>query len=132
MKMNYANFDQELKRFVENLKCYGKPPVAHISVEGKEINRQRVQQALDETLIGKVLHFRPQIVEEAEEKLIELKASEVNIHALMKEYLKDEKIAEFGYDLFKVLRFGDVEEAKHVAEDYFGRMRQDALKESQT
>jgi hypothetical protein len=49
---------------------------------------------------------------------------------LLREYLKDEKVAEFGYDLFKVLRSGDVEEAKRIAEEYFRRMMKDDAKES--
>jgi hypothetical protein len=61
--------------------------------------------------------------------LAELKPGEVNINVLLKEYLKDEKIAEFGYELFRVLRFGDVEEAKNIAEEYFRRMKQSAVKE---
>jgi len=129
IKIDYANFDEELKRLVDIIGGCEKPPVVHITVEGKEIDRQRVHQALNEVLAGKVLHFRSQIVEEAEKKLIELKTSEVNVQALLKEYLKDERIAEFGHELFKVLRFGDVEEAKRIAEDYFRRMKQNVVKE---
>jgi exonuclease SbcD len=129
VKMNYADFDQQLKRFADSLASYAKPPIAHIVVEGREVDRQKVQQALNEALSGKVLHYRSQIVEESEKRLVELKPGEVNINVLLKEYLKDEKIAEFGYELFRVLRFGDVEEAKNIAEEYFRRMKQSAVKE---
>ncbi len=130
IKIDYTNFDQELKKLANIIRNYEKPPVVHITVEGEEIDRQRVQQALNETLTGKVLHFRSQIVEEAEKKLTELRTDEVNIQTLLKGYLKDEKVAEFGYELFKVLRFGEVEEAKRIAEDYFRRMKQNVAKES--
>jgi DNA repair exonuclease SbcCD nuclease subunit len=129
--IDYANLEQELKKLADSLGVYEKPPVTHIIVEGKEIDRQKVQQVLNETLTGKVLHFRSQIVEEAEKRLIDLKLNEVNIPALLKEFLKDEKIAEFGHELFKVLRFGDVDEAKRIAEDYFRRMKQNVVEESQ-
>ena len=129
VKMNYADFDPQLKRFADSLGSYAKPPIAHIVVEGREVDRQKVQQALNEALSGKVLHYRSQIVEESEKRLVELKPGEVNINVLLKEYLKDEKIAEFGHELFKVLRFGDVEEAKNIAEEYFRRMKQSAVKE---
>ncbi|MDH5806581.1 MAG: exonuclease SbcCD subunit D [Candidatus Verstraetearchaeota archaeon] len=129
IKIDYANFDEELKRLVGIIGGCDKPPVVHITVEGKEIDRQRVHQALNEVLAGKVLHFRSQIVEKAEKRLIELKTGEVNIQMLLREYLKDEKIAEFGYELFKVLRFGEVEEAKRIVEDYFRRMKQNVVKE---
>lgn len=129
VKMNYSDFDPQLKRFADSLGSYVKPPIAHIVVEGREVDRQKVQQALNEALFGKVLHYRSQIVEESEKRLVELKPGEVNINVLLKEYFKDEKIAEFGYELFKVLRFGDVEEAKNIAEEYFRRMKQSVVKE---
>jgi DNA repair exonuclease SbcCD nuclease subunit len=131
VKIDYANFEQELKKLADGLGVYEKPPVIHIIVEGKEIDRQKVQQVLNETLTGKVLHFRSQIVEETEKRMIDLKLNEVNTPTLLKEFLKDEKIAEFSHELFKVLRFGDVEEAKRIAEDYFRRMKQNVVEESQ-
>jgi DNA repair exonuclease SbcCD nuclease subunit len=131
VRIDYANLEQELKRFADSLGAYEKLPVTHIVVEGKEIDRQKVQQTLNETLKGKVLHFRSQIVEEAEKRLIDLKMNEVNIPALLKEYLEDEKIAEFGHELFKVLRFGEVDEAKRIADDYFRRMKQNVVEEGQ-
>ncbi len=129
-KINYADFDKQLREFADSLENYPKPPIAHVVVEGKEVDRQRVQQALNEVLSGKVLHFRSQIIEESENRLFELKPGGVNVNVLLKEYLKDEKVAEFGYELFKVLRFGDVEEAKNIAEEYYRRMKQGAVKES--
>ncbi|MEM3506595.1 MAG: exonuclease SbcCD subunit D [Candidatus Bathyarchaeia archaeon] len=122
VKINYANFDQELKKLENSLEGYRKLPIAHVIVEGKEIDRQRVQHILNETLSGKVLHFRSQIVEEFEKKLFELKSGNININVLLKEYFKDEKIAEFGFELFKVLRLGDIEEAKKIANEYFKEM----------
>lgn len=129
VKINYAEFDQQLRGFADFLESYAKPPIAHIVVEGREVDRQKVQHALNEALAGKVLHYRSQIIEESEKRLVELKPGEVNINVLLKEYLKDEKIAEFGHELFKVLRFGDVEEAKNIAEEYFRRLKQGAVKE---
>jgi len=129
IKIDYASFDQQLKGVAAALGNFGKPPIAHLVVEGKEIDRQRVQQALNESLSGKALHFRSQIVEEAEKRLVELRPGEVNVNVLLREYLKDEKVADFGYELFKVLRFGDVEEAKNIAEEYFRRMKKGAAKE---
>ena len=132
VKINYANFDLELERFMEALKVFAdrKSPIVHVTVEGKEIDRQRVQQALNKALLGRVLHFRPQFLEEFEKSIIELKPGDINVSMLLREYLKNEKAAELGYELFKVLRSGDVEEAKRIAEDYFRRMTKDDVKES--
>ncbi|MEM0203748.1 MAG: DNA repair exonuclease [Archaeoglobaceae archaeon] len=130
IRLDYANFEQELEKFVNTIEEYEKLPIVHVTVEGKEIDRQKVHQVLNQILAGKVLHFRPQIVEEAEKKLVELKTSEINIQSLLKEYLGDEKIAELGYEFFKVLRFGDVEEARRIAEDHLRRLRQNVAEKS--
>ncbi|MEM3715622.1 MAG: exonuclease SbcCD subunit D [Candidatus Bathyarchaeia archaeon] len=124
VRIKYDAFDLELKKLVEFLKTYSgrKSPIAHIIVEGKEVDRQGVQQSLNKALLGKVLYFRSRIIEEPEKEFIELKPGDINISALLKEYLKDEKVAEFGYELFKVLKEGDVEEAKKIADEYFRRM----------
>jgi len=132
VKLHYANLDHELKVFANSLEGCKKLPIVHIVVEGREIDRQMVQQALSEALAGKVLHFRSQIAEEAEKKLVELKPGAININAVLREYLKDEKIAEFGYELFNVLRFGEVEEAKNIAEEFFRRRGQDDSKKSES
>ncbi|MBS7613376.1 exonuclease SbcCD subunit D [Candidatus Bathyarchaeota archaeon] len=129
VKINYANFNQELKEFIASIRSYLKPPLIHVVVEGRSIDRQKVQQALNKALSGKALHFRSQIVEETERELIELKPGGVDIKLLLKEYLKNEKIAEFSWELFKALRLGDVEEAKKIAEEYFRRLRQNDIKE---
>lgn len=123
VKINYANFEEELRKFANSLGGYGKHPIAHIVVEGEKIDRQEVQRGLNEILSGKVLHFRSQIAEKSEKTLVELKPGAVSISTLLKEYLKDEKIAEFGYELFNVLKFGDVDEAKRIAEEFFRRIK---------
>ncbi|MEM2305536.1 MAG: DNA repair exonuclease, partial [Candidatus Methanomethylicia archaeon] len=46
VKINYANFNQELKEFIASLKSYLKPPLIHVIVEGRNIDRQKVQQTL--------------------------------------------------------------------------------------
>ncbi|MCX8170623.1 MAG: exonuclease SbcCD subunit D [Candidatus Bathyarchaeota archaeon] len=123
-KIKYDVFDLDLRRLTESLKAYSgrKAPILHIIVEGKDIDRQRVQQSLNKALLGKILYFRSKIIEEPERNFIELKPGDINIAVLLREYLKDERAAEFGYELFKVLKDGDVEEAKKIADEYFRRM----------
>ncbi|MEM1506985.1 MAG: exonuclease SbcCD subunit D [Candidatus Bathyarchaeia archaeon] len=123
-KIKYDAFELELKRLIDSLKVYSgrKPPIAHVIVEGKEIDRQKVQQSLNKALMGKVLYFRSRVIEEPERDLVDLKPGDINIGLLLREYLRDEKVAEFGYELFKVLKDGDVEEAKRIADEYFKRM----------
>ncbi|MEM2939790.1 MAG: exonuclease SbcCD subunit D [Candidatus Bathyarchaeia archaeon] len=130
VKIDYANLDVKLERFIESLKAYAhrKPSIVHVTVEGKEIDRQKAQQALNRALSGRVLYFRPRFLEEHEKSIIELKPGDINVNALLREYLRDEKVAELGYELYNVLRSGDIEEAKRIAEDYFGRMMKNDAK----
>jgi len=131
-KVRYDSFNIELERLIEALKAYAgrKAPIAHIIVEGKEVDRQRVQQVLNKVLLGRVLYFRCRVIEEAERRLAEFKPGDINVRMLLKEYLKDDVIAEFGYELFKVLKDKNVEEAKRIANDYFRRIMGDDSEKS--
>lgn len=130
VKINYARFDEELKKILDLIGVHRKLPIVHVIVEGKDIDRQSVQQTLNETLADKVLYFRLQFSEEAERRLTELKPGDININILIKEYFKDEDEAGLALDLFRHLRLEDIEEAKRVADEYFRRMKQNAAKRS--
>ncbi len=116
-KLSYANFQRELEALVNSIGEDAKLPVVHAIIEGREIDRQSVHQALNEALAGKTLLIRPEFKEESEEER-ELPSS-ININEFLKEYLQSEELAELGYELFKFLRYGDVEEAKKIAGEYF-------------
>lgn len=119
VRLSYVDFDRELKALTGSLNRYGKIPILHITVEGRGVDRQRVYQALNEALAGRVLRFRSELVEEAEEGLVELKLEGVNVYAALKEFLRDEKLVEFGYALFDALRLGEADEARRVAEQFY-------------
>jgi len=121
-KLNYAHFKDELEELVKNICDSEKLPVIHVRVEGKEIDRQGVHQALTDALTGKVLTFRQVIVEESEMRLPELKPGSFHVNQVLKDYLKDEKVAQLAVEMLKYLRQGDTEGAKSVADGYFQKL----------
>ncbi|MFN3384682.1 MAG: exonuclease SbcCD subunit D [Archaeoglobaceae archaeon] len=129
VKFGYENFEEELEKFLDTMEDYKKPPIVHVTVEGREVDRQEVQQVLNQLLTKRVLHFRSKIVEKTERKFVEMKTGEMNIRTLLREYFGNEKISELAYELFRVLRAGDIEEAKRITEDYLrGLMQNEAEK----
>lgn len=130
VKLNYKNFEEELKNFLDTIGDYKKPPIMHVTVEGREVDRQKVQQVLNQLLAKRVLYFRSKIDEETEREPSKIISEEMNIRTLMREYFGDEKISELAYELFKVLRSGDVEEAKRIAEDYLRGLKQNEAEKS--
>lgn len=123
VKFSYVHLMDELEEFVKKIGDSEKLPVVHVRVEGKEIDRQGVHQALSDVLTGKVLTFRQVIVEESEMRLPELKPGSFHINQVLKDYLKDEKAAQLAVEMLKYLRQGDTEGAKSVAEGYFQRLK---------
>ncbi len=130
VRWDYKNFEEELEKFLNTIEDYKKLPIVHATVEGREVDRQKVQQVLNQFLAKRVLHFRSKIIEETEREFFEMKTGEMNIRALLREYFENEKISEFAYELFKALRIGDIEEAKKIAEDYLRGLRQNDVEKS--
>ena len=120
-KINYSNFRSELDELVDSLQGLPKQPIVHVTIEGRKIDRQAVYDALSEALTGKVLQFRQEVIEETDEGPINLKASSLNMPKIFLEYLKNEKIANFALELFKLLRYDEMEEAKKLTIEYFRR-----------
>jgi len=123
VKLNFARFKDELEKLVECLGDGKKLPVVHVRVEGKEIDRQGVHQVLSDALAGKVLTFRQVIVEESEMRLPEIKPGSFHINQVLRDYLKDEKVAQLAVEMLKYLRQGDVDGAKSVAYGYFQKLK---------
>lgn len=123
VKLDYTNLKDELEELVKNIGDTEKLPVVHVRVEGKEIDRQEVHQVLSDVLTGKVLTFRQVIVEESEMRLPELKPGSFHINQVLKDYLKDEKVAQLAVEMLKYLRQGDTDGAKSVADGYFQRLK---------
>ncbi|MBX5321081.1 MAG: DNA repair exonuclease [Candidatus Bathyarchaeota archaeon] len=123
VKLSYAHLTDELEEFVKKIGDCEKLPVVHVRVEGKEIDRQGVHQTLSDVLTGKVLTFRQVIVEESEMRLPELRPGSFHINQVLKDYLKDEKVAQLAVEMLKCLRQGDMEGAKSVADGYFQRLK---------
>jgi exonuclease SbcD len=118
-KLNYANFESELGLLVKEIKTLKEMPLVHVRVEGKDVDRQTVHQALTGALAGVTLDFRHVVGEESELKLPELKSGSFQVNQVIMDYFKDEDEAGLALELWKYLRSGDVDEAKKVAEEHF-------------
>ena len=127
VKLSYAHLEKELEGLVENLAGCQKSPVVHVCVEGKEIDRQAVHQALSEALTGKVLTFRPTVTEESEMRLPELKPGSFNVGQVLSDYFKNKEVAQLAVEMLKYLRQGDMDGAKDIADGYFQRASKGAI-----
>jgi exonuclease SbcD len=121
-KLAFTRFRDELDTFVRGLGSKEKLPVAHVRVEGKEVDRPGVLEALNEALTGKVLTFRHRIDDTGQMRLPELKPGAFNISQILEDYLKDKEITELAADMLRHFRQGDLDGAKNVADEYFKRV----------
>lgn len=121
-KLSYAHLERELGDVVKLTEGMAKLPIVHVRVEGKDIDRQGVHKALTEALADRTLAFRQEVVEEAELRLPELKPGSFYVDQVIRDYFKDENVAEFAMEMLKHLRYGDTDEAKKVADGYFQKV----------
>jgi DNA repair exonuclease SbcCD nuclease subunit len=124
-KLSCAHFEKELGDVVRLTEGMAKLPILHVRVEGKDIDRQGVHQALTEALADRTLAFRQEVVEEAELSLPELKPGSFYVNQVVRDYFKDENVAELAMEILKHLRYGDTDEAKKVADEYFRKVKEE-------
>ncbi len=121
-KLSCAHLEKELRDVVSLTEGMAKLPIVHVRVEGKDIDRQGVHQALTGALADRTLAFRQEVVEEAELSLPELKPGSFYLDQVIRDYFKDENVAELAMEMLKHLRYGDTDEAKKVADEYFQKV----------
>ena len=121
-KLSYSRIDADLAGLVASLKAFEKLPLVHVAVEGKNVDRQEVFQALNSALSKVALSFRQEVLEESEVNLPELRRGSFNVTQAIQEYFESESVAALALELWKHLRCGDLDEAKSVAEDYFQKV----------
>jgi len=124
-KLSCAHFEKELGDVVRLTEGMAKLPILHVRVEGQDIDRQGVHQALTEALADRTLAFRQEVVEEAELSLPELKPGSFYVNQVVRDYFKDENVAELAMEILKHLRYGDTDEAKKVADEYFRKVKEE-------
>jgi len=121
-KLSYAHLEKELGDVVRLTEGMAKLPIVHVRVEGKDIDRQGVHQALTGALVDRTLAFRQEVVEESELRLPELKPGSFYLDQVIRDYFKDENVAELAMEMLKHLRYGDTDETKKVAHEYFQKV----------
>ncbi len=122
-KLNYAHLEDSLRELVKTFEDMLKLPLVHVVVEGKDIDRQSVHQTLTRALAGVALGFRPEIVEDSELRLPELRAGSFNVNQVIQDFFKDEKVAGLALEMWKYLRVGDSDEAQKIADEYFQKVK---------
>ena len=123
VKLNYVHFEDSLRELVKTFEGMLKLPLVHVVVEGKDIDRQSVHQILTRALADVVLGFRPEILEDSEMRLPELKAGSFNVNQVIQSFFKDEKVAGLALEMWKYLRVGDSDEAQKIADEYFQKVK---------
>lgn len=126
LKINYSNLENEAEEIAGKIKTKKKLPIAHIRVEGKEIDRQRVHEVLNNTLSGKVLSLRPTIIEESYLKLPEVKPGAFNVKQVLKDYFKEKEISDLSIELLNHLRESDIEGANDIAEKFYKNIQKES------
>lgn len=121
--LSCTHLEKELGDLVKRVESLAKLPIVHVRVEGKGVDRQGVHQVLTDALAGKTLAFRQEVVEEAELRLPELKPGSFYVNQVIRDYFKDENVAGLAAEMFKFLRYGDADEAKKVADEYFQKVK---------
>jgi len=122
-KLNYAHLEDSLRELVKTFEGMLKLPLVHVVVEGKDIDRQSVHQTLTRALANVALGFRPEIVEDSEMRLPELRAGSFNVNQVIQDFFKDEKVAGLALEMWKYLRVGDSDEAQKIADEYFQKVK---------
>src|SRR4030067_2209790 len=98
-----------------------KLPLFHVVVEGKGVDREGVHKTLTRALAGVALSFRPEVVEESELRLPELRAGSFNVGQVIQDYFKDEKVAGLALELWRDLRGGESVGALRGGDEDFGK-----------
>ena len=122
-KLNYAHLEVGVGELVKKLEGMAKLPLVHVVVEGKDVDRQGVHKTLTRALAGVALSFRPEVAEESELRLPELRAGSFNVGQVIQDYFKDEKTAGLALELWRHLKVGEADEALRVADEYFENVK---------
>jgi DNA repair exonuclease SbcCD nuclease subunit len=126
VKLNFAHFGSELDFFLRGLKNDEKLPVAHVLVEGKNVDRQSVLEQLNESLASRVLYFRHRVNDLSQMRLPELKPGGFSINQVLADYLKEPEVAQLASEMFKHFHQNDEDGARAVANEYFEKLSKGA------
>ncbi len=120
--LSYAHLEEELAGLLKSVKECVELPLVHVCVEGKNVDRQTAHKLLTDSLEEITLSFRQEFLDRSELQLPDLKSGSFHIGKVISEYFKDEVEAELALELWKHLRYGDANEAKKVAEEFYPRV----------
>ena len=120
-RINYSNFDDEIKQLKDLILTIDKKPIVELIIEGKSYNRSLVHENLNKLFNDITLQIRPKYESSVipEEGIIETET--LNIQDLMVEMLKeyDEDTSDFAVALFERLSVGDSEDAAMITKKFY-------------
>ena len=112
-----------LRRVAASLRAHRVKPVVHLLIRGAVGRRSALSEVVRRALSPYALLVRLEFEAEAGEEAVDVSeaVSRLDLRALMREELRDERLAELAYTLFEALRREDVEGAKKVALEFYER-----------
>lgn len=135
VKINYADFERGLEELLAKLAGYGgKLPVVHITIEGEDIDKVKVQRRLSEALQGKCLYRHVDFKEKVRGSSLTIASHErLDMKTLFKQYFLQQKsdqreaelLAERALEILEAFKEGGVEGAKKVIGDFFEAFKND-------
>ena len=118
-----GKLEEELSRLKNVLSGLGSKPLAYLEIDSEGYDRKVLHDKLLATLSELVLSLRVSYHVAVERDAAKILTRTFNIPEMIKEAVKDEKQARLATQLFKALSNGDEEQAKSIAEDYYGDMK---------
>lgn len=122
-RLSAGKLDEELSRLKKVLSGLGSKPLVYLEIDSEGYDRKVLHDKLLATLSELVISLRVSYHVAVERDASKILTRTFNIPEMIKEALPDEKKARLAAQLFKALSAGEEEQAKRIAEDYYGDMK---------
>jgi len=99
VETDVKKLEKALQDLVEWASGQSKKPVVHLRIRGRSVDRQRVLREIQEMLSRKALHYRYEIIEEAEEIERVEEAPRIDLRSMIREYMLAKGFGEEDVDL---------------------------------
>ncbi len=118
VKIRYENLREELRKLALQAASMKLKPIVHVKIIGEKIDRVAVYRLYNTILSKHVLAWRPEFIEEGKQVVeVEEGKAPLSLRELFREALKDERKAEFAYELMELLAQGDLAAARKLVEE---------------
>lgn len=108
---------------VLNYVNYLKKPIIHVTVKGKNMNRQHLIEKLNEMLQSRVLSCKPSFRDLNQPPPLPPNGK-IDFKSIMREHLKDENLTELAFELYELLSENNTNGAIKAAEEFLEGSKQ--------